>query len=268
MNAPARSLEAWREEGIREYGYTACASVFPRARAPAPGSFDPPAVRSVRSIVEGMTVPAAGSPVQREMPFLAAVAAGPSLSRPKARKVRDAINGHPGLIDRERKVLVDGLLPRCRDDLHAWPRYETIARDTGQSRRTVARAIDGLSAKGAIGIQRRGRSTCKGGRTSNMYGIQLEFFFGKGGTQPEPETGARQDDNREDRATVGSGGTEGKWHSNHELPTERLKSSKRRRAREGQQSTPVRQDEPKAGPVAGFLEKAWAALGRKPPSKA
>jgi len=192
MSAPAFDARAWRDEGIRALGYSACAALFPTG-------IDPPVPKPALAPVSAVlpSVEARGGravAVQREMPFLAALdRLEPSLPRARAREIRMSIDRHPGLIDRERRVLRYGILPRCRAELHAWPGHRRLALDTGLSERTVARALDGLRRKGAITCQHRGRRSYKGGRTSNHYGIQLSFFFGHGGNQPVDPNDARGD---------------------------------------------------------------------------
>ena len=216
MTAPAFDARAWRDEGIRALGYSACAALFPTG-------IDPPASKPALAVVSAAlpSEPPSGGrtvAVQREMPFLAALdRLEPSLARSRAREIRAAIDRHPGLIDRERRVLRYGILPRCRAELHAWPGHRRLALDTGLSERTVARALDGLRRKGAITCQHRGRrESHKGGRTSNHYGIQLSFLFGHGGNQPIEPNAAREDAGSARSARVRTRGNRARWRTNQE----------------------------------------------------
>ena len=252
MSSAAMSMNAWREAGIRMFGYEACAAKF---REP-PAAHELVRVRDLRvarpvTAVQAFTEPEpAPEPVQREMRIMALVEPpeGASLPRAKGRRLRRAIEQHPALLARECRVLADGLLPRCRDALTCYPAHERIARDAGVGKSTVARALKGLREKGAITIQHRGRAGRGPGRTSNLYGIQLAFFFGEGGNQISSGEGVSISTGPDESMPACTQARGGRWQPNHEpgsisqpLTVAQTTDARARADKPKSTATPVRQ---------------------------
>ena len=215
MSEPALDMRAWREVGIKAFGFAACAAVFP-----TPPANDSPS-----------------PPVQREMPFLGAVEpAAPRLSREDTAKARRRILNDPA-VTRAGKAVARALFAhQWYGKTDCWPGYERLAEVSGISERTVARGIANLIECEHVQRRRRGRvGHPKGGRRSNSYSLQLEFDFGR---KPPNPAKRLADKGGEVSATVRtkdieSGGRDNRNTSpSQTLPTEQSESKA--------QSTPVR----------------------------
>ena len=193
----------WLEVGIKQFGRDAIEEMI---RPPTGDAGPKPVLRAVDTPVRPVRrLTGRGIPVQREMPFMALLNDDePPIPRELARRLRKAIVEHPGLMARERAVLL-ALLRRCRSGLHCWPGIACIAKDTGLSASTVSRALAGLRRKGVVVRFSRGRQgSFRGGRTSNHYRLSTGFIFGVCDDQPMFESTKPYGTNRDNPAPVGT----------------------------------------------------------------
>ena len=237
MNSPALDMRAWREAGIQAFGYRACASLFQAPPANEPLSSSRAGPRPVGAITPAIAAEAAPGPVQREMPFLGAVAGEPSrLSREDTMTARRRILADPR-VTRAGKAVARALFAhQWYGKTGCWPGYARMAKVAGVSERTIARGMANLIDCGYVARHRRGRiGNPKGGRRSNVYSLQLEFCFGRKPINPAKRP---DDSNVQVSATVGTTAIEPGGHHNRNTSTPQTPLVDKPEAKA--KSTPVR----------------------------
>lgn len=217
MSLPAVSLNAWREQGLKLFGYDACAYAFRERPAPEHVPLRPRAVRPVESILPSVLPDPAPSPPpeprQAEIPILSVVEGEPPrLSRADTAKARRRILSDPDVTPAGKAVARAMFAHQWYGKSHCWPGYERMAEVVGVSVRTIARGTANLIDCGYIDRTRRGRvGHRKGGRRSNQYRLDLDICIGR---KPTRNRTGLDDTGADERASVSSVQSGKRRHSN------------------------------------------------------